>query len=210
MPGVSLETEALAAQLAGQDDRIESALGLHPWHLPAQQSELEAALDALGRALARRRPIALGETGLDKGWRGGAMDLQRLAYRAQVRLALQWKLPLILHCVKAHGACLAVLNDEGFLGSGSPLGMVHDFGGPVQMIPQWVAAGFFLSVSPRALDRVEVLRAIPLEHLLIETDDEGPERLPAVCETLARVREESPSTIAAITERNARQLFGLL
>ncbi|HCP48359.1 MAG TPA: hypothetical protein DIU15_20140, partial [Deltaproteobacteria bacterium] len=86
VPGVSLDTETRAACLAREDSRVESAVGLHPWHLPSDMEGLQLALDALTEVLSLRRPIAVGETGLDKGWRGGPMELQRAAYRAQVRL----------------------------------------------------------------------------------------------------------------------------
>ena len=88
--------------------------------------------------------------------------------------------------------------------------MVHDFGGPIEMIRPWVEAGFFLSISPRGLGRPGVLAAIPGERLLIETDDEGSGRLLEVCEGVARARRVSPADIAHITESNARRLFGLL
>ncbi|MBN94873.1 MAG: hypothetical protein CL928_12535, partial [Deltaproteobacteria bacterium] len=68
---MSLDTETRAACLAREDSRVESAVGLHPWHLPSDMEGLQLALDALTEVLSLRRPIAVGETGLDKGWRGG-------------------------------------------------------------------------------------------------------------------------------------------
>lgn len=210
VPGVDLDSEVLAAQLEAGDTRIRAALGLHPWYLPQSEGELREALDGLERSVDTRQPVAIGETGLDKGRRGAPMAVQRLAFLSQVKLARRLELPLIIHCVRAHGACLELLAEEGGDPPAGGAGMVHDFGGPREMIRPWVEAGFFLSVSPRSLERRSLLAEIPGERLLIETDDEGPERLAEVCDALASARGLTPADIAASTESNARRLFGLL
>jgi TatD DNase family protein len=204
VPGVDLASETLAATLA-QDARIVAAIGLHPWHVPATVDELAPQLAALEAAIDARRPAAIGETGLDKGWRGGPKEVQRAAFVAQVQLAGRLGLPLILHCVRSHGGCLRTLLTERF----DRGGMVHDFGGPVEVVRDWVDAGFFLSISPRGMAHKAVIAAIPGERLLIETDDEGVERLPEVCRAVAEARGVTPDDVAAITACNARRLFGL-
>ncbi len=200
IPGVTLQSEALARELLAQDSRLVAALGLHPWHLPEALDEALAELDALA---ASRRPIAIGETGLDKGRRGAPKELQRRAFTHQVRLAKRLELPLVLHVVRSHGACLDLLEAEGFSGGG----MVHDFQGPVQMIPRWVRAGFCLSISPRGQDKAAVIAAIPESSLLVETDDAGPDALALVVEAVAAARSQPSQAIAAQTEVNARRIF---
>ncbi len=206
VPGVDLAGESRAATLEAADERVRAAVGLHPWYLPSTVDELKPRLRALEATIAVRRPCAIGETGLDKGRRGGAKDVQRAAFAAQVELAGRLGLPLILHCVRAHGACLDVLRQAGFAGGG----MVHDFGGPREMIGPWVEAGFFLSISPRSMGHGAVVSAIPGERLLVETDDEGIDRLPEVVAAVAAHRGVEPGDVAAITEANARRLFSLL
>jgi len=200
IPGVNAASEARAAELI-RDPRCVAAVGLHPWYLPADG--LDVALDAVDATCDRRRVVAIGETGLDKGRRGGPMDLQRRAFHRQLEIAARRDLPVILHVVRTHGACVAAARDAGVRG------MVHDFGGPEEMVKPWVDAGFFLSVSPRGLGRPGAVRAIPGERLLIETDDEGPERLVEVCAEVARIRGVRPADVAAVTAANARRLFGL-
>ena len=197
IPGVHGAADAL------DDPRCVAAVGLHPWHLPDSERALDDALAALDPGSA----IAIGETGLDKGRRGGPMELQRRAFRHQLRLAAENDLPLILHVVRTHGACLAEIRDAERDTGASLRGMVHDFGGPTEVVRGWVDAGFFLSVSPRGLDRPAAIRAIPGERLLIETDDEGWEKLPHVCAEVARIRGLLPEDVAAITAENARRLF---
>jgi TatD DNase family protein len=205
VPGVDLASERQAAALAEQDPRIVAAVGLHPWHVPATLPELDPILEGLRRAAEARPPVAIGETGLDKGWRGGPKDVQRAAFVAQVELATRLGLPLIIHCVRAHGGCQELLDDLDFGGGG----MVHDFAGPTEMVRPWIDAGFFLSISPRNMGHGAVIRAIPGERLLIETDDEGAERLADVRDVVAAHRGVHPDDVAAVTEANARRLFRL-
>jgi TatD DNase family protein len=215
VPGVDVAAARQAAEWVAADGRIVAALGLHPWYLPAGREALETVLAELEEtarawALAGRPAVAIGETGLDAGRRGRALDadVQREAFRAQLRLAARLGLPLVVHCVRAHGACVELIEKEGFSGGG----MVHDFGGARETVAPWVAAGFALSISPRALGRgarfEETVRAIPGDCLLVETDDAGTERLPAVVAWLARVRGEAVSELAARTEESARRLVG--
>ena len=198
IPGIDAASEA--ALIA--DPRCIAAVGLHPWHLPADPRELDDALAFVEATCDRRRVVAIGETGLDKGRRGGPMVTQHRAFELQVRLAARRGLPVILHVVRTHGASRDVVVQAGVRG------MVHDFTGPLEQVAPWAAAGFSLSISPRGLDRVATIRAIPDERLLIETDDAGWERLPEVCAEVARIRGVAPSRIAELTGANARRLFG--
>jgi len=200
VPGVDLASEARARRLVA-DPRVIAAIGLHPWYLPETVEELAAPLAALEAAIAARPPCAIGETGLDKGRRGKPLPVQRAAFAAQVAIAARLELPLILHCVRAHGGCLDLLG--GFPHGG----MVHDFAGPTEVIGRWVEAGFFLSISPRNLDHGAVIAAIPADRLLVETDDAGPERLAEVVAAVARHRGVTDDEVAELTESNARRLF---
>lgn len=213
VPGVDHDSWMTGVRLAA-DPRVRAAVGLHPWHVPDTLQDLWLELGKLrmllpgsfGMPVSEGRPCAIGETGLDKGWRGGPMEVQRGAFHAQVVLASEQELPLIIHCVRAHGGCLEILKEPGFVGGG----MVHDFGGPMEMIGPWVEAGFYLSISPRGMGHAKVVAAIPEERLLVETDDEGVDRLSEVIAAVAEHRGASPEAVAAVTESNARRLFGLL
>jgi TatD DNase family protein len=185
-----------------QDARVQApgvlhAAGLHPWYLGATEAQVRAQLARLDP----RGCVAIGETGLDRGRRGAPKALQELAFRAQIELATRHRLPLILHVVRAHGACLERL--AGFPGGG----MVHDFGGAPENAARWADAGFFLSVSPRAGRKPEAVAAIPDERLLVETDDEGPEALPDVLRLVAGIRGSTPERVAELTAANAARLF---
>lgn len=222
VPGVDAQTDG-EARTHGADGRVWRAVGLHPWFL---DGDLEAKLTAL-EARVTADVVAIGETGLDAMRRAGPRDRQERAFRAQIRLALARDLPLVLHVVRRHGACLDLLAEEGFLEEGSsapaapsegppacaprPRGMVHDFGGPAEMIGPWVDAGFCLSISPRSVvkeHRRAIVAAIPAHALLIETDDFGPERLSDVAAWVSGARGVPVGQLTAQTDANLRRLVG--
>jgi len=204
LPGVSASRDAASAALAEDDSRLAAAAGLHPWYLPAA-AQLGNELAALQARIEAGSVCAVGETGLDKGRKAGPKEVQLRAFRAQLEMASAASLPLILHVVRSHGRCLEEIAavDSGLFG------MVHDFQGPLEMVGPWVAAGFLLSISPRGRDREAVIAAIPAEHLLLETDDEGWRQLPELCALLAKLRGVSTEELAAQTSANARRLFSL-
>lgn len=204
LPGVSAARDARSAALAAADSRLVAAAGLHPWYLP-DSTELDEALSDLQSRIDGGAVCAVGETGLDKGRRAGPKEVQLRAFRAQLEMAGRASLPLVLHVVRSHGRCL---EEIAAIGSGLR-GMVHDFQGPVQMVGPWVEAGFLLSVSPRGQDKDAVLAAIPADHLLLETDDEGWQQLPDLCVLAAGLRGVTPGELAEQTEANARRLFAL-
>ncbi len=203
VPGVDAVTDARAPRM----ERVWRAVGLHPWYL---DGDLEEKLRRLRKRAEEPGLVAIGETGLDGMRRAGPRDRQEVAFAAQIELAKERDLPLILHVVRRHGACIDALARAGFprdLG-----GMVHDFGGPTEMIERWVETGFKLSISPRSVGRKHrepMIAAIPDHALLVETDDFGTERLGEVVSWVARARGVTPEAVAEITERNARELFGL-
>ncbi len=216
LPGLDAAQDAANAPLAS-DPRVHRAVGLHPWFLPALDA-LPAALDAL--EIRAAGAVAIGETGLDTLSRAGPPDVQAAAFRAQVALAAHRGCPLILHVVGRHGACLEVLREVGFPEEVG--GMVHDFGGSAEVVAEWIAAGFMLSISPRSFvdrdaaagvirpDRIAMLARIPRDMLLVETDEFGIDRLPVVIDAVSRALDWPVPDVAAQTARNARRLFRLV
>jgi TatD DNase family protein len=207
-------------------DRVNQvfALGFHPCSVvevtPAQTGEL---LDQLRMRISRRPPrlCAIGETGLDfaRARDPELRERQVELFRGHLDLARATGLPLTIHCVHAHGPLLEMLLEHP-----TPPSAMHAFSGSAEVARQLVRAGHFVSFAgnlsqPNARKVVEAARAVPREHLLIETD--SPDQTPFVrrpranepafvvdvARRLAEVRGETLDEVADCTRANACRLF---
>ncbi len=196
-PGTWARTARVAAEVGGA-----FALGVHPWW--ADELD-EAALDALRAAEAD----AIGEIGLDR-LRGPAHEVQEAALRAQLAVARERELPVVLHCVRAYGSLLDLLEADGLPARG---GLVHGWSGSPEVAERAVALGLMISFSPLVCgERATKARAsvprVPLDRLLVETDAHGePAALLDVVRVAAALRGEAPEEVAAATARNLDRLL---
>lgn len=218
VPGIDASGwPALLALCAAHPD-LFPALGLHPVYLSRHGDH---DLKALEQALAAHRPVALGEIGLDFHDPASDAGHQRRLCAAQLSIARDAGLPVLLHVRKAHDAMLALLRDAGLLG-----GIAHAFNGSLKQAKQYLDLGFKLGFGGMlTFERSSRLRRLaaelPLEAIVLETDApdltvashryqrNSPEYLPEVLAALADVRETEPAVIAAATTVNARALLGL-
>jgi TatD DNase family protein len=154
-------------------DWIRTSFGLHPWRVERMSSlEVERSLQELASSLGGAD--ALGETGLDFHPRrdSSKFDLQREAFRAQIRIAQDAGKPLVLHIVRAHAESIREIDDAGFGGDM----LIHSFSGSIEEASEWIKRGALLSFSggflvPGKFERARrVLQWIPIENLLLETD----------------------------------------
>jgi len=202
------------------------AYGLHPVFL---SEHAPAHLDQLRAWVGRERPVAIGECGLDYFIEGLDRTAQAGYFEAQLRLARDAGLPVIVHARRAVDAVIAAIRRIGGAASGQPSrlrGVVHSFSGSPEQARQLWDLGFLLGLGgPVTYERAHRLRTLaarmPLEFLLLETDapdqpDGGhrgqrnePARLPRVLDTIAALRGQDPAEIAAATTANAERLFGL-
>jgi len=200
-----------------------TTVGLHPWEALATPAAVETALDAIQAAVPHPSIVGIGETGLDRA--RGPLHLQVPAFEAQLSIAQDALLPVVLHVVRAHHEAIAVLRRVGIPRAGI---QVHGFSGSADLVRAWTALGAFLSVGGPATWRLSDkrragIRAIPDHLLLVETDAPDqpvasartaglpghPDHLGEVIAAIAHIRDQSPAHIARCTANNARRLFGL-
>lgn len=149
----------------------------------------------------------MGEIGLDR--LKPHFELQLEAFQAQLELARDHQLPVALHVVKAHEAALPHLDRVR--------GVMHSYSGSREQLKAFLERGLYISFSPAVLrggKKVEgAVKSVPLERLLVETDSpyqaKEPAELPGVVAEVARLRGQDPLQVAAASEKNARQLFGI-
>ncbi len=229
LAGVDAQSWRLESALCAQHVELAIAYGLHPCSVAQMddatvQAELAALAKALrGEPMLLLRPHALGELGLHSGDAQTRASLlrQEQAFRAQLALACQFDLPLVLHIVKAHKEALRILRTEPLPTAG---GVVHSYSGSAELVPEYLQLGLHISFSgavtyPHARRLHAAARAVPLHRLLVETDapDQTPWlRRPAqnepafladVLAALADLRQEPVDLLARATADNARRLF---
>jgi TatD DNase family protein len=197
---------------------LHPAYGLHPMYLARHRDE---HLDALHDWIARERPVAIGECGLDFFVTGLDAHTQQRYFEAQLRLARRFDLPVIVHARRAVDAVIATLRRIGGL-----RGVVHSFAGSPEQAAQLHRLGFLIGIGgpvtyPRAQRLRRLVASMPLEQLLLETDSPDqpgathrgqrnePAYLPEVLHVVAQLRGMPPEAVAMATCENAVRLFNL-
>jgi TatD DNase family protein len=205
-------------QVCAGFDGLFPAYGLHPMYLEAHRPE---HLDELRDWIERERPVAVGECGLDFFVEGLDPDAQGMYFEAQLRLAREFDLPVIVHARRAVDAVIAAFRKVGGL-----RGVVHSFSGSSEQAAQLRKLGFLLGIGgPVTYERANRLRQLvatmPLEQLLLETDSPDqpgashrgernePAYLPEVLDTVVGLRGMDREELAAATTANAERLFHL-
>ena len=197
---------------------LHAAYGLHPMYLAEHRPE---HLDLLREWIEREQPVAIGECGLDHFVEGLDPRSQRDYFDAQLEIARDTSLPVIVHARRAVDEVIAALRAVATVG-----GVVHSFPGSEQQARQLWKLGYCLGIGgPITYERAARLRRIvatmPIEFLLLETDspdqpNQGqrgqrnePAHLREVLRVVAELRGEDEAAIAAATTSNAERLFRL-
>lgn len=173
------------------------SVGIHPWDLT--ESNVERQLDLLRQLLAKEPFVALGETGLDK-LAEAPMDLQMETFEKQVELSEEYKLPLIIHCVKAVDELLAVKKEYRPV---QPW-IWHGFRGKPQQAEQLLQKEFYLSFGAHYLD--ETMRVVPADRLFLETDDSLVD-IEELLRCAARVRGVEVEALRTAVHKNIQKVF---
>ena len=197
---------------------LHPAYGLHPMFLDAHRREHIADLTLW---IERERPVAVGECGLDYYIPDPDREAQSWYFDAQLKLARDFDLPVIVHARRSVDQVIAAIRRIGNL-----RGVVHSFPGSQQQAEMLWKHGFMLGLGgPVTYERANRLRRIaatmPLEWLLLETDapdqpdawNRGrrnePARIVNVLNSIAQLRAIDPLELAAATTANAERLFRL-
>ncbi len=201
---------------------IRTTAGVHPHRAAPFAGRPEAAADLVAARLgADPLARAVGEVGLDYHYDFAPRDAQRGVFAAQVALARNAELPLVIHSREADEDTIAILEHEG---EGRVRGVFHCFSGDVRLAEQALRLGFYVSFSgmltfPNADAIRRAAAIVPLDRVLVETDSpylapvpyRGRRNEPAwVARTvaaLAEIHRSDVAHIAALTSRNYRELF---
>lgn len=216
--GTRIRSCAAAMGLAGTYPYIYAAVGIHPEEV--DDGLPENWIDCL-RAWLEGGAVAVGEIGLDYHWKDSApRDRQIQIFTAQLELANQMGFPVCVHDRDAHSDVLELLKLY------HPQGVVHCFSGSTEMARALVDLGMYIGIGgavtfKNARRVVEVVKNLPLERLLLETDApymapdpyrgsrNDSSRIPVIAEKIAQLRGETTQSILEAAAENQRRLFRL-
>ncbi|MFL0810109.1 MAG: TatD family hydrolase [Agarilytica sp.] len=228
VPGVAPEQWGRAKKIAKQFNEIYYAVGVHPWwvnalfaHGESMDSVVAGLREQQRKALKEKKCVAVGECGLDKMIQASA-EHQYAIFDYQVKLAVEYDKPLIIHSRKAHNEVMHHI-DRVDVARG---GVIHAFSGSYELARQYVDRGFYLGIGgtityERAKKTRDALAKLPLESLLLETDApdmplqgkqgqrNSPEFIPDIAKVVAEIKNESVEKVAQVTTQNACTLFSL-
>ena len=216
-PGCSLESSRNASHLSQKYDYIYAAVGSHP----------DAADEVNGEVLEEYRTLcklnpkirAIGEIGLDYHYEDIPRQLQQRAFLAQLELAKELDLPVIVHERDAHEDGMAIIRSFPTV-----TGVFHCYSGSAEMARQLVELGWYIGFTgvltfKNARRAIEAAHAIPLERIVIETDcpymspepfrgrRNDPGRVYRMAEALAQIRGITAEEARRITFENGKRLY---
>jgi TatD DNase family protein len=207
-----------AVALANSYENVYATVGMHPHDAKDVGAE---ELQNLRDLTVHPKVIAVGETGLDYYYSHSAHDVQRRVFMDFINLARATGLPLVVHERDSAHDAAQLLRSEG---NGNLRGVIHCFTGNYEAACAYLDLGFYLSFTgiitfKNAESLRDVVRQVPLEKMLIETDSpyltpvphRGKRNEPAyvrlVAEAIAKIKGVSLEEIAQITTGNVRDLF---
>ena len=218
-PGCDVSSSRTAVALAESFDFVYAAVGIHPENCGDFEPGM---IDQLRQMAKNPRVVAIGEIGLDYYWaENPPRELQQEVLRRQLRLAEELGLPVIIHDRDAHGDTLDIVREFPRV-----RGVFHCFAGSAEMARELIKMGWMLSFNgavtfKNAKKAPEVIAAVPLEKLMIETDapyltpvphrgernDSSYVRL--VAEKIAQIKGLTPEEVEKATWENGRRFFGV-
>ncbi len=220
--GTDLASSQTAVALAEAYPQIYAAVGVHPHDAKTMTGE---TLEELRALVSHPRVVAVGEIGLDFYRDLSPRDQQRQVFEQQLALASEVGKPVIVHDRDAHKEVMAILRH--WIKSGhQPAGVMHCFSGDLTMAKEAIELGFYVSTAgpvtfKNARRLHELVRQLPLEKLLVETDcpylaphpHRGKRNEPAyvkfVAQEVAHLKGLTLEEVAHVTSDNARTLFAL-
>jgi len=199
---------------------VYGTVGIHPH----DASEFSPSLEQIILKLAQRhdKMIAIGETGLDYHYMNSSADNQQFAFRKQLQIAVELNLPIVLHSREAEADTINILKEIPV----PALGVAHSFTSSLKMARTLLDMGWYLGINgivtfKNAEDLRKVVRWIPLDRLLLETDSpylapvpfrgkpNKPAHIPVIASFIAELRKIPIEHLAEKTSENAHRLFSI-
>lgn len=219
--GATLQSSQRAVQLAEQYPDIFATVGIHPHDAKECQ---EGALGTIKKLLENRKVVAIGEVGLDYFRNLSPRPVQEEVFEIFIALAIEKRLPLIVHSRNALLETLALLKANAEIKNSGVV--FHCFSGDIDFLKKCLDEGYFVSFTgnvtyPKSSLLKEVVRFVPLKRMFLETDApylapgnrRGERNVPAylaeLAQEIANLKNEPFDKICFETTKNAMKFFHL-
>ncbi len=217
--GFDVDSSRGAIELAERHDGLYATVGVHPHSASLLDSK---ALNELQMLSKSRKVVAVGETGLDYHRNLSPRKAQITAFEAQMRLAEELELPVVIHDREAHADVLHVLSKF----KGRVRGVMHCFSGSREMAKRCIDFGYYISFAgsitfPNAHSLRKIVEWIGLSNVLVETDSpwlapqevrgqrNEPAYLKFAVRKIAALKRVTPEEVARATARNIKEVFNM-
>ena len=219
--GYSVESSMQAIDLAEKYSFIYATCGVSPNDIPENKEEIDLQLKEVTKlAKSSKKVVAIGEIGLDYYWNKENKDLQKLAFTAQIDIANELNLPIVIHTREAVMDTLQILKEHPV----NQKGVFHCCPLNRELVKEALKLDFFISFAgpvtfKNSKNANEIVNLVPLDHILIETDSPylSPEPLRGrrndsrnvkyIAQKIADFRGISLEKVAQITYQNAKKIF---
>ena len=217
-PGCEERSSRAALDLAERFPFVYAAVGIHPEDMEGLGPDSLKTVRALA---GHEKCVAIGEIGLDYYWDDTHKAEQQALFAAQLALAVELDLPVIIHDREAHADCLEITGRFPRL-----RGVFHCFSGSAEMAKELLRRGWYLGFDgpvtyKNARKALEVLQIVPPERILVETDSPYMSPVPLrgkrndssnlvyIINKIAEIKGMTPAEIEAVTWENGKRLFGI-
>jgi TatD DNase family protein len=218
--GADLESSERSVQLADKHDMIYATVGIHPHDAKTLD---QATFDRLKELTKHKKVVGIGEIGLDYYRDLSPRNIQKDAFRKQLKLAVELNLPVVIHTRESFDDTLEIIKDYS---SDLPGGVFHCFPGTIDDALEVISLGFVISVGGvitfNKAKMAEVAAEVTIDKIILETDApyltpvpyRGQQNQPAyvryVYEKMAQLKEMPFNELVKIVDRNCQKLFHLV
>lgn len=227
IPAIDIESAHVALDLSSKHPELFCAVGVHPTSLPSPPRD-NAVLNELSLLAAELKVCAIGEIGLDYHWMKTSIDHQRGWFMAQIALADQYGLPIIIHNRDASNDILSCLKEASLKSTRTErlasAGVLHSFSGDVALAHEAISMGYKIGLSgvityKKSEEIQSIISLIPPDAFVLETDapflapvpHRGKRNEPAfiihVASQVGTLRGMTTEEVSRLTSRNALSLF---
>ena len=214
--GCDKKSNSEVLELIGKYENMYGALGIHPENV---EEYIQEDIKLIEKQLNHKKVIAIGEIGLDYHYTKENKEKQKKLLEEQLSLAERYQLPVIIHSREATEDTINILKNY------KTKGVIHSFSGSLETAKIYIKMGYLLGINGvitfKNSKLKDVIREIPLENIVLETDSpyltpepfrgkrNEPARILEIAKFISELKEISIEELARITNDNIKRIFDI-